>query len=127
MFETRLTAFDLRPFSTGASAGWPGFPGPDVVWVISDRAFIEHRVTDFDESSDIGPGHIVARAVILLGGLEDGFVNALHDLLEPAVDLFRGPLGELHILGQLQPRDGDSARVRRLAGCVEHTTGGKSV
>src|SRR5664280_2772632 len=102
MFETRLTASDLSPFSFGASAGPSAFVVLVVSRVISDRALIEHCIGYLDEADDVGTRHVVARPVILLSRLADRVVDAPHDRLQSSVDLLLGPLEELPALGPLQ-------------------------
>src|SRR5699024_3728348 len=105
----------------GGRWGWSG--------VGSDDAEGDHRVGHLAEARDVGAHHVVAGAAHLLGGLQAGGVDALHDLGQALLGVLEAPGVAAGVLLHLERTGGHAAGVRGLArpegdvGLAEHGDG----
>ena len=61
-----------------------------------------HGFSDFEETSDVCAGDVVAGHTILIGGLEGVLVDIHHDAFELLVNLFAGPTHTQAVLAHLK-------------------------
>src|SRR3954451_17282911 len=57
----------------------------------SNYTLVEHGVGDLKEPSDVRAIYIIAGSAETFRGCAAGFVNRLHDTLQPRIDLFARP------------------------------------
>jgi len=82
----------------------------------SDQALIQHGVGHFDEAGDVGAHLQVTGHAVSFGGFPGLAVDGDHDVVQPLVDLFAGPLQAQAVLRHLQTGDSHAAALAALAG-----------
>ena len=82
-----------------------------------------HSIGDLNEASNVGSSDqgwelALGRWDVLLGGSETVLESVLHDVLETAINLLRGPGQTLRVLGHLEAGNGDTTGVGSLSRSV---------